>query len=182
MPNDAEITKYFVEVINAVDIPVILYNVPKFTGYSVNPKVVAKIAEECSGLVAMKDSSGNPGNMAEVIRLCGDKINCLSGSADMMLPTLMLGGKGAIVAIGNVVPKECAELYKAYKSGDYSAAGKYQRTASYVNKVLVRELPQIAAIKTALNQKGFNAGVPRKPLTGLSEDAKQSIMEAMKLI
>jgi 4-hydroxy-tetrahydrodipicolinate synthase len=181
-PSDAEITRYFVDVISAVDIPVILYNVPKFTGYSVNPKVVAKVAEECSGLVAMKDSSGNPGNMAEVIRLCGDKINCLSGSADMMLPTLMLGGKGAIVAIGNVVPKECAELYKAYKKGDASAAGKYQHMASYVNKVLVRELPQIAAIKTALNQKGFNAGVPRKPLTELSEAEKQSIRDAMKVI
>ena len=70
--------------------PVILYNVPKFTGYSVNPSVVARIAEEYGNLVAIKDSSGNLGNMAEVIRLCEDKISALSGSADMILPTLML--------------------------------------------------------------------------------------------
>ncbi len=178
-PTDAEITQYFVDVIEAADTPVILYNVPKFTGYSVNPQVVANIAEECSGLVAMKDSGGNPGNMAEVIRLCGKKINCLSGSADMMLPTLMLGGKGAIVAVGNIIPEECVELYKAYRKGDASNAGKYQHTASLVNKVLVRELPQIAAIKTALNQKGFNAGVPRKPLTELSEQAQKTVRDAM---
>ena len=180
-PNDLEITQYFVEVINAVDIPVILYNVPKFTGYSVNPKVVADIAEECSGLVAMKDSSGNPGNMAEVIRLCGDKINCLSGSADMMLPTLMLGGKGAIVAIGNIVPAESVALYKAFKEGDIEAAGKYQHKASYVNKVLVREHPQIAAIKATLVKMGFDAGVPRKPLTALSEELSKKIWTDLAL-
>jgi 4-hydroxy-tetrahydrodipicolinate synthase len=179
-PNDAEIAQYFIEVISAVGLPVILYNVPKFTGYSVNPKVVADIAEECSGLVAMKDSSGNPGNMAEVIRLCGKEINCLSGSADMILPTLMLGGKGAILAVGNIIPRECVELYEAFKKGDISSAGEYQHKASYVNKVLVRELPQIAAIKTALNQRGFKAGVPRKPLTELSEEAKETVRESMK--
>ena len=180
-PTDAGIAQHFIDVINAVDLPVILYNVPKFTGYSVNPKVVAKVAEECSGLVAMKDSGGNPGNMAEVIRLCGDKINCLSGAADMILPTLMLGGKGAIIAIGNFVPKESSELYRSFKEGDIATAGLRQHTASLVNKVLVRELPQIAAIKYALNQKGYNAGVPRKPLTELSEGEQAIVREAMKI-
>ena len=181
-PSDSEIVQHFVDVITAVDLPVILYNVPKFTGYSVNPKIVASISQECSGLVAMKDSSGNPGNMAEVIRLCGEKINCLSGSADMMLPTLILGGKGAIVAIGNVIPNDCVELYKTFKKGDLAKAGKQQHTASYINKILVRELPQIAAIKTALNQKGFNAGVPRKPLTELSSEAQKAVKSAMILV
>jgi len=178
-PNDAEIISYFTDVINAVDIPVILYNVPKFTGYSVNPRVVAKIAEECSGLVAIKDSSGNLGNMAEVIRLCGDKINCLSGSADMILPTLMLGGKGAIVAIGNVVPGECVALYRRFMEGDVSAAASHQHKASYMNKILVRDHPQVAAIKYALSRRGFNAGIPRKPLLELDEDAKMVIEEAL---
>jgi 4-hydroxy-tetrahydrodipicolinate synthase len=181
-PNDSEITQYFIDIISAVDIPVILYNVPKFTGYNIGPDVVAKIAEECSGLVAIKDSSGNPGNMAEVIRLCGTKINCLSGSADMILPNLMLGGNGAIVAVGNIIPRDCVELYQAYNKGDISSAGKYQHRASYVNKILVRDLPQIAAIKTALNQLGFKAGFPRKPLTELSEQAKDRVKEAMKQI
>ncbi|MFC1803333.1 4-hydroxy-tetrahydrodipicolinate synthase [Thermoproteota archaeon] len=181
-PSDGEIKQYFIDILDAVDIPVILYNVPKFTGYSVSPKVVADIAEECNGLVAMKDSSGNPGNMAEVIRLCGDKINCLSGSADMILPTLMLGGKGAIVAVGNVIPNESVNIVKAHKKNDLVGAGKNQNTASYINKVLVRELPQIAAIKEALNQKGFNAGVPRKPLMELSNDAENIVREAIKLL
>jgi 4-hydroxy-tetrahydrodipicolinate synthase len=181
-PRDHEIKQYFIDVINTVDIPVILYNVPKFTGYNVNPKIVEEIAEECSGLIAIKDSSGSPGNMAEVIRLCGDKINCLSGSADMILPTLMLGGKGAIVAIGNIVPSQSVKIFEAYHKKDLATAGRNQHIASYVNKILVRDYPQIAAIKTALNQKGFNAGVPRKPLMKLSSSMEWAINERMKLI
>jgi 4-hydroxy-tetrahydrodipicolinate synthase len=169
-PTDHEIQHFFIEVLNAVEIPVILYNVPKFTGYSVNPVVVSTIAEECSNLVAVKDSSGNPGNMAEIIRLCGNKISPLSGAADMILPTLLLGGKGAIVAVANVIPEDCVSLYKAFKENDLDAAGKYQNKASFVNKVLVRENPQIAAIKVALKKLGFNPGIPRKPLMPIQED------------
>lgn len=181
-PTGDEITKHFIDLMDAVDLPVILYNVPKFTGYSVHPEVVAKIAEECSGLVAIKDSSGNPGNMAEVIRLCGDKIHALSGSADMILPTLMLGGKGAVVAVANVIPEQSVNIIKAYRSNDFKKAGKYQHTASYVNKILVRENPQIAAIKQALNLKGYNAGIPRKPLSALSSEKTKLIDSALKLI
>ena len=181
-PSSDEIYNHFIDLMNAVDIPVILYNVPKFTGYSVKPSTVARIAEESSLLVAMKDSSGNPGNMAEVIRLCGDKINALSGSADMILPTLMLGGKGAIVAVGNVIPETCVSLYKAFKTGDKETAGAMQGKASYVNKVLVRENPQIAAIKTALNMKGYNAGIPRKPLTPLNKSIEPIIAKLLKEI
>ena len=179
-PTGDEIATHFIDLLDAVDLPVILYNVPKFTGYSVDPKTVAKIAMESSGLVAMKDSSGNPGTMAEVIRLCGDRINALSGSADMILPTLMLGGKGAIVAVANVIPAPCVGIVKAYKGNDLAAAGKGQHTASYVNKVLVRENPQIAAIKTALNQMGYGAGVPRKPLSPLDDVVAVKIRAAMK--
>jgi 4-hydroxy-tetrahydrodipicolinate synthase len=181
-PTREETKQYFVDIIDAVDLPVILYNVPKFTGYSVEPRTVAAIAEECSGLVAMKDSSGNPGTMAEVIRLCGDKISCLSGSADMVLPTLTLGGRGAIIAVANAIPRISVDLYRSWMEGDVDAAGEGQRKASYVNKVLVLDNPQIAAIKAALNEMGFNAGAPRRPLLPLSIEAAVKVAEAMSLL
>ncbi|MBN2336242.1 4-hydroxy-tetrahydrodipicolinate synthase [Candidatus Bathyarchaeota archaeon] len=181
-PSGDEIAGHFIALMDAVDLPVILYNVPKFTGYSVVPEVVARIAEESSNLVAMKDSGGNPGNMAEVIRLCGDRISALSGSADMVLPTLMLGGRGAIVAVANVIPEACVGIYDSYKKNDLAGAGRNQHKASYVNKVLVREHPQIAAIKTALNQMGLDAGVPRMPLTPLDAETQRKIEDAMKLL
>ena len=180
-PTGDEIFQYFVDLMDAVDIPVILYNVPKFTGYSVSPYVVAKVAEECSNLVAMKDSGNNPGNMADVISLCGDKMSALSGSADMILPTIMLGGKGAIVAIGNVEPSTCVNIVDAFNKSDVKTAGISQLRASWVNKVVVRDYPQIPAIKAAIKLLGLDAGVPRKPLTALNKKTTAKIKAELEI-
>ena len=179
-PTEGELYNHYSRVISTVDIPVILYNVPKFTGYSIAPKTIAHIAEDCSGFAGVKDSSGNPGTMAEIIRLCGDKVACLSGAADMFLPTLSLGGKGAILAIANVIPGTCVELYHAFKNNDIAMAGKRQRIASHVNNVLVASFPQVAAIKATLNRMGYKAGVPRQPLLQLTEAQENAIREAFK--
>jgi 4-hydroxy-tetrahydrodipicolinate synthase len=176
-PSDREIFQYFSDVLLKVDIPVILYNVPKFTGYSINPSVVKMISDEHSNLVGVKDSSGNPGTMAENIRLCGEKISCMSGAADMILPTLMLGGTGAVVAVANVIPDICVKLFNAFTSKNLSEASKNQRIASYVNRILVLENPQIASIKEALNQRGFKVGIPRRPLLPLDDIVKKQIKE-----
>ena len=180
-PTSDEIAQYFIDLMDKVDIPVIMYNVPKFTAYSVSPYVVAKVAEECSNLVAIKDSSNNPGNMADIINLTGGKINALSGTSDMILPTLMMGGAGGIVAIGNVVPRICANIVDGYKKGDLKTAGANQLMASWVNKIVVRDYPQIPAIKAALSQMGVDAGVPRKPLTGLPEETAKKIKAELRL-
>ena len=118
--------------------------------------------------------------MAEIIRLCGDRIACLSGAADMFLPTLSLGGNGAILAIANVVPGTCVELYKAFRAGDSGTAGKRQRAASLVNNVLVASHPQVAAIKFTLNKMGYKAGEPRKPLLPLPKAEGDAVEAALK--
>ena len=179
-PSEEELYRHYAAVLSAVDLPSIIYNVPKFTGYSIAPKTIARIADDCSGLVGVKDSSGSPGNMAEIIRLCGDRIACLSGAADMFLPTLSLGGRGAVLAIANVVPGTCVELHQAFRKGDIATAGKRQRTASHVNNVLVASFPQVAAIKSALNHMGYGAGVPRQPLLPLNEAQEKASAEALK--
>ena len=179
-PTEEELYRHYASVLSAVDLPAILYNVPKFTGYSIAPKTIARIAEDCSGLAGVKDSGGSPGNMAEIIRLCGDRIACLSGAADMFLPALSLGGRGAVLAIANVVPGTCVELHQAFKRGDATTAGKRQRTASHVNNVLVASFPQVAAIKSALNHMGYKAGSPRQPLLPLNEAQEKASVEALK--
>jgi 4-hydroxy-tetrahydrodipicolinate synthase len=181
-PTEEELYRHYAAVLSAVDIPAILYNVPKFTGYSIAPKTIARISEDCSGLAGVKDSSGSPGNMAEIIRLCGDRIACLSGAADMFLPAISLGGRGAVLAIANVVPGTCVELYQSFKRGDVALAGKRQRTASHVNNVLVASFPQIAAIKSTLNHMGYKAGTPRQPLLPLNESQENAVTEALKNI
>ena len=179
-PSNEELFQHYASLIASVGLPVILYNVPKFTGYSISPGVVERIARECSGLVGIKDSSSNPGTMAEIIRLMGDRISVLSGAADMTMPTLAMGGKGAILAVANVVPGTCVDLYKAALRGDLKEAGGLQLRVSYVNKVLVREHSQIAAVKAALGFMGHPAGVPRRPLLPLPKKEELEVYEALK--
>lgn len=181
-PSDEELFQHFASLLASIDMPVILYNVPKFTGYSINPRIIERIVFECSNLIGIKDSSSSPGTMAEIIRVVGDKINVLSGSADMMLPTLTLGGKGAIVAVANVIPETCVSLYNAFKDGDLKEAGRLQLRSSFVNKILVREHRQIPAIKAALNFMGRPGGFPRRPLRPLLPKEEREVFEALKMI
>ena len=179
-PTDEELFQHYSSILGAVDLPVIIYNVPKFTGYSIKPNVIERIVKEHSGLVGVKDSSGDPGLVAEIIRLVGDKVNVLSGAADMILPTLNLGGRGAILAIANFAPDVCVSLYSAFKAGNQIEVGNLQLKASFINKVLVRDHSQVAAIKAAMNQKGWRAGIPRRPLLPLPQREEREVIEALQ--
>jgi len=179
-PSEMEVYRHFCSLIASVDLPVIFYNVPKFIGYGVPPRVVDRIADECSNLVGIKDSGGNPGNMAENIRLFGSKISVLSGAADMTLPTLTMGGKGAILAVANAIPETCVALYEAANKGDLAEAGRLQLKVSYVNKVIVREHSQIAAVKAALSSLGHSAGEPRRPLRPLPPGEERQVVDEFR--
>ncbi len=174
-----ELHTHYSSIIEAVNIPIILYNVPKFTGFSMEPELVYKLVSEYSNIIGIKDSSGSLSQISELIRLVGDKIAVLAGTADVVLPTLMLGGKGAIIAVANVEPKLCNRLYKAFKNGKFKEAAKLQRKVSYLNEVLVRRYNQISAIKEALNMKGLPAGYPRKPALPLENSEKEKIKELL---
>ncbi len=179
-PSDMEVYRHFCSLLASVDLPVIFYNVPKFTGYGVSPRVVNRIVDESANLVGIKDSSGSPGNQAENIRLFGSKISVLAGAADMTLPTLTMGGKGAILAVANAIPETCVALYDAAVKGDLVEAGRLQLKVSYVNKVLVREHSQIAATKTALKSIGHPAGEPRRPLRPLPPGEEKQVVEEFR--
>ncbi len=177
-----EIYDHYSAVLEAVDLPIVIYNVPKFTGFSLDPKIVYKLASEYNNVIGIKDSSGNLSQIAELIRLTGDKISVLAGTADIALPTLLLGGKGAVIAVANVAPRLCSALYEAFKEGKFENSSRLQRQVSYMNEVLVRRHNQLSAIKGALNMKGLLAGYPRKPTSPLGEDEKREIKETLNKI
>jgi len=180
--SNRELIAHYKTVLEAVDIPIVLYSVPKFTGFSLEPTVIAQLASEYDNVVGVKDSGGNIGNIAETIRLVGDRISVLAGTADLALSTLMLGGKGAVIAVANVFPKMCQNLYEAFKMGDYEKASLLQRRLSYLNDVLVKKYNQLSTIKEALNLLGLPAGYPRSPALPLKEEERKEVEEALKAV
>jgi len=178
--SNKEIHVHYKTMLETIDFPIILYSVPKFTGVSLDPMVISNLASEHENVIGVKDSSGSIGSITESIRLVGDKMSVLAGTADVALPTLMLGGKGAVIAVANVFPKLCSDLYEAFRKGDYETASKLQQHIAYLNEVLVKKYNQLSAIKEALRLLGLPSGYPRKPSLPLENEEKRNIEKALE--
>ena len=179
-PSDDELHEHYKSILESVSIPIVIYNVPKFTGYSISPHVIHRLAQEFDHVIGVKDSGGNISQIAEIIRLDGGSISVLAGTGDTMLATLMLGGNGAIAAVVNVAPRLCVGLYEAFKKGDYGKAGEIQMRLSQLNDILVRKHNQIAAIKEALALLGKPSGYPRKPTLPLKEEDRKDVERVLR--
>ena len=177
-----EIYEHYRTVLEAVDIPIVVYNVPKFTGFSLDPTLISQLASANERVVGVKDSSGSIDTITEILGLVGGRISVMAGSADVVLPTLSLGGRGAIVAVANVFPSLCTRLYEAFRNGKFEEANRLQECITMVNEVLVKKYNQLSAIKEALRLRGLPGGYPRMPalpLRGQEKIAVQSLLKAM---
>lgn len=179
---DREILEHYRNVLESINIPMVVYNVPKFTGVSLEPAVIYQLASENERLIGVKDSSGNIAVVTEIIRLVGTRISVLAGAADLALPTLKLGGKGAVIAVANVFPVLCRNLYETFRSGNPENADRLQKRLTFVNDVLVKRHNQLSAIKEALRMRGIPGGYPRKPALPLGSKEKIVVLELLKTV
>jgi 4-hydroxy-tetrahydrodipicolinate synthase len=175
--SDRELVEHYTAIARSVDMPMLLYNVPKFTGFNLEPRVVAELAR-LDNVVGIKDSGGSLGQIAEIIRLVGNRISVLAGTGDLIYPTLMLGGKGAIVAIANAAPRQCCEVHEAFLKGDYERAKDLQLKLLPLNDVLTKKYG-VVACKEALSIMRKPAGFPKSPLSALREEARTEIRKVL---
>ncbi len=152
---------HYHSLIEKIDHPIILYDVPKFTGVTLNPETVQRLTK-FDQIIGIKESSTNLRQIAELVRSVGEKITVLSGSGSTMFSTLTLGGKGAIAAIVNVAPALCARLYNAVVSGNTEEARLLQLSLLRLDRLLTVEYP-VSGVKAALEILGKKAGPPRMP-------------------
>lgn len=120
-PTQEGLYQHFKAIANAVPLPQVLYNVPGRTSVNMLPETVARLAE-MPEVVAVKEASANLGQMAEIVRLAGDKITLLSGDDNVTLPVLAIGGKGVISVVANIVPKDTADMVNAWEEGNIERA------------------------------------------------------------
>jgi len=179
-PSRDELLDHYREVAKSVNLPVMLYNVPKFTGFNLEPSVVAELAKE-EQIIGVKDSSGEIGQIAEIIRLTRwrDDFSVMAGTGNVIFPTLVLGGKGAVVAVANAFPRECVRIYESWEKGDMTGARDLQLSILEANRLLTSKYG-VVAVKEALNLQGLPAGYPRKPLRPLPAEARQEIANLLR--
>lgn len=178
-PSPEELYTHYSRIADSLDGRILLYNVPKFAGINIPLDVIERLAEEHSNIVGVKDSSANMGRITELVRRMGDKFTVLAGTADVMYPSWVMGVHGAIVAVANVVPELCAELYGAYTEGNHDKARELQLKVNLVNEVVVKKYSQISAIKAAMGLRGWNVGRPRLPSRPLEKEAVEDIKKTL---
>lgn len=177
------LVKHFFAVADAVELPIIVYNVPGRTGVNVAPATLARLAEH-PNIQAIKEASGNISQIAEMARLIKGKMDLYSGNDDQIVPILSLGGKGVISVLANVAPKAAHDICASYLSGDVKTACDLQLHYNPLNAALFSDVNPIP-VKTALNLMGFEAGPLRLPLSEMSaqgKDALRSVLQSYDLI
>jgi len=115
-PTQEGLYQHFKAIAKGAPLPQVLYNVPGRTSVNMLPETVARLAE-LPEVVAIKEASGNIGQMAEIVRLAGENITLLSGDDNLTLPVLSIGGAGVVSVVANIVPRDTADLVKAWEEG-----------------------------------------------------------------
>ncbi|MFQ6094741.1 MAG: 4-hydroxy-tetrahydrodipicolinate synthase [Candidatus Bathyarchaeia archaeon] len=178
-PDVEGLIEHYKLIAEAVDIPVLAYNIPIRTGYNMTPEIVRKLCD-IPNMIGVKDSSRNLIQIREIIETAPKPITVINGSDNLLFAALMIGVDAQISGIANVVPELLVELYEAYKKGVYEKAVDLQAKINAVKRVL--DKPPIAPIKAALEMRGVKAGLPRRPLRPLTLEELTKLEERLKTL
>jgi len=169
---------HYEAIAKAVDLPIIIYNVPSRTGLNMTPATLKELSN-IDTIVGMKEASGNISQVVEMARLCNDKIALYSGNDDMVVPLMSVGGKGVISVVANIAPKDTHDMVMKYLQGDVRGSCELQFKLNPLVEALFLEVNPIP-VKTAVNLMGMNAGRLRLPLSEMSEPNLNILKVRMK--
>ena len=176
-PTQEGLYQHFKAVAKAAPLPQVLYNVPGRTSVNLLPTTVARLAE-LPEVVAIKEASGNLGQMAEIVNLVGDKIALLSGDDNLTLPVLALGGTGVISVVANIVPRDTADMVSAWERGDFGRSKELFYRLLPLCQAMFYETNPIP-VKTALALMGKIKGEFRLPLVPISPANEERLRKAL---
>ena len=175
------LVRHYQAVAEASPIPVVLYNVPKFTHVDLDAATVARAARH-PNIIGIKDSGGNVAKLADVVRMTGPTGECecqvLAGSAGFFLAGLALGAVGGVLALANVAPQQSVDIYRLFKAGRWDEAAELQRRMIPLNAAVTARFG-IAGLKAALDMLGYHGGLVRSPLLDLTEVERQVLRDVL---
>ena len=176
-----ELIQHYETVANAVDMPILLYNIPARTGNALAPATVQKLSQ-VANIVGAKDSSGNFDNILQYIEKTrgGDKpFTVLSGNDSLILWTLLAGGKGAIAGCANVFPHTMVSIYEKFTAGDLEGGRRAQDSIRPFRDIFKFGNPN-TIVKTAVKELGYPVGLCRAPFNSLSPAGLDALRKALQ--
>jgi 4-hydroxy-2-oxoglutarate aldolase len=168
---------YFRSVADQAKIPVLIYNWPQMTGVDLPPEAVAALSEH-PNILGIKDSSGNIQRVMDIVRDARQGFQVLVGSAPVLLPSLLMGASGGILAFANAAPYATIAIWEAYRTREEEAARDWQNRVGRASAMTAQY--GIPGLKHAMDLNGYYGGPPRLPLSVPTPEAKRAIEEAFR--
>jgi 4-hydroxy-2-oxoglutarate aldolase len=170
---------HYTAVADASPIPIIIYNVPVFTGVPLQSKLVIELAKH-PNIRGLKDSSGDVKLISEVAwNTPSSKFGILAGAAATLFPAMVSGARGGIIAIACAAPKATLALYRAFAAGDYKKAGEIQRIIAPAAGAVTGQ-NGIPGLKAAMELEGLQPGLPRRPLLPLKPEQREELVRVFR--
>jgi 4-hydroxy-tetrahydrodipicolinate synthase len=179
-PPQRGLLAHFRAVMDAGDLPTVIYNIPGRAAVNILPETIEELAKD-ERVVGIKEASGDISQVAEIARRVGSRVALYSGNDDQVVPVMSLGGQGVISVLANVAPRDTSRMAHAFLEGNAQEACALQ----------LRYLPLIAAIfresnpipiKAAVAMLGFRVGEPRLPLVPASDAVKEELEREMRAL
>ena len=176
--SQAGLIRHFQVIADGVDVPLILYDVPSRTGVTIAPETYAELTKH-PNINGVKEAGGNFSNIQKTRNLCPEDFSIWSGNDDETAAICMLGGKGVISVVANVLPAEMHRLTELCLRNDFAAAGKLQLELKDFCDAMFCDVNPIP-VKTALNLLGWDVGPLRLPLCDPTEAGLEKIRAALE--
>jgi 4-hydroxy-tetrahydrodipicolinate synthase len=177
-PMQEGLFRHYKAVAEAVDLPIVLYNIPGRTAVNMSPATVARLTS-VRNIVAIKEGSGSLQQVSEIIKACGDRMTVLSGDDALTLPMLAVGAKGVITVTANIAPAEMAAMLDAFAAGKLDEARRLHYKLFPLFTALFFETNPIP-VKEALALMGKIDGELRLPLSPMAPDTREKLSRALK--
>lgn len=169
--------RYFTQIAESVKIPVIIYNVPKFTGVDIEAETVAELSLH-KNIVGIKNSSENARQNSEFVSMTNSDFSVLVGTASMLFSGITSGATGGIAALANIAPNECVQIQKLIIDGNLKEALVLQQKMIPINKAVTAKFG-VAGLKAAMDMLGYFGGDPRAPLSSLNGNDKKTLEQIL---
>ncbi|MEF8756872.1 MAG: dihydrodipicolinate synthase family protein [Halobacteriales archaeon] len=172
--NQDGLAAYYRDLADESPIPIYLYSVPKYTGTRLDPRTVETLATH-ENVAGMKDSSGDLGALQRIVTATADAdFDVLVGSGSIYAAGLSVGANGGVLALANVAPEGASEIRRRYVEGEVDAALSLNRDLVALNHAVTAEYG-VPGLKAAMNERGFPAGRPRRPLRPVDPDVEAEL-------
>ena len=176
-PSQEGYFRHFAAVAEATDLPVVIYNIPGRTGSNILPETIARMAEKCPTIVAVKEATGSLDQASSVAALTD--LTILSGDDSLTLPLMSIGGKGVVSVVGNIVPKDMMALVRAFAAGKFEEALQWHRKLFPLCRDMLSVSTNPIPLKAAMKLLGRGNGEMRLPMVPIDAAGEAKVRQTL---